>query len=188
MTTSPENTPLTALDICNLALSRLGESPITAIDPNGKLPARLCYMHYHPVRREVLCAHRWSFATTAATLQSSETTVTDIRQQLSHSLPKDCLRVLGVSSRSWTLRGRSIYSPEPSLRVLYIGSHEHGCQGTGSRLLCGGGPEDGGRYSRADAAPAGRGAADAAAGGAHETNPQQHPGAVGAAGDHPRRP
>ena len=124
MTTSPENTPPTALDICNLALSRLGESPITAIDPNGKLPARLCYMHYHPVRREVLCAHRWSFATTAATLQSSETTVTDIRRQLSHSLPQDCLRVLGVSSRSWTLRGRSIYSPEPSLRVLYIADVE----------------------------------------------------------------
>lgn len=55
MSTTPENTPPTVLDICNLALSRLGESPIPALDPNGSLPARLCYMHYHPVRREVLC-------------------------------------------------------------------------------------------------------------------------------------
>ena len=124
MTTAPENTAPTVLDICNLALSRLGESPITAIDPNGSLPARLCYMHYHPVRREVLCAHRWSFATTSATLQSSEPATEGSTHQLRHSLPADCLRVLGVNSRSWTLRGRGIYTTTPELRLLYIADVE----------------------------------------------------------------
>ena len=124
MTTTPENKPPTALDICNLALSRLGESPIAALDPNGSLPARLCYMHYHPVRREVLCAHRWSFATVLTTLTSSEEPVGDDTHQLRHSLPPDCLRVLGVNSRSWTLRGRAVYTPSPSIRVLYIADVE----------------------------------------------------------------
>lgn len=125
MSTSTTESPrLTPLDICNLALSRLGESPITAIDPNGSLPARMCYMHYHPVRREVLCAHRWSFATVSTTLQSAEEGTGDDTHQLRHSLPSDCLRVLGVNSRSWTLRGRAVYCSAPTIRLLYIADVE----------------------------------------------------------------
>lgn len=107
-----------------MALSRLGESPISAIDPNGSLPARLCYLHYHPVRREVLCAHRWSFASVSTTLNSSEDSVGDETHQLHHSLPPDCLRVLGVNCRSWTLRGRAIYATPTSIRLLYISDVE----------------------------------------------------------------
>lgn len=123
-TNTHENTRPTPLDICNLALSRLGESPITAIDPNGSLPARLCYLHYHPVRREVLCAHRWSFATVTTTLHSAEAGSGDDTHQLRHSLPQDCLRVLGVNSRSWTLRGRAVYCTAPAIRLLYIADVE----------------------------------------------------------------
>lgn len=125
MSTSTTESPrLTPLDICNLALSRLGESPITAIDPNGSLPARMCYMHYHPVRREVLCAHRWSFATVSTTLQSAEEGTGDDTHQLRHSLPADCLRVLGVNSRCWTLRGRAVYCSAPTIRLQYIADVE----------------------------------------------------------------
>lgn len=123
-TTAPENTTLTALDICNLALSRLGESPIPELDSNGSLPSRMCYMHYHPVRREVLCANRWSFATVSTTLQSSEESTGDDTHQLRHSLPVDCLRVLGVNSRSWILRGRAVYCPASTIRLLYIADVE----------------------------------------------------------------
>lgn len=123
-TTAPENTTLTALDICNLALSRLGESPLPELDSNGSLPSRMCYMHYHPVRREVLCANRWSFATVSTTLQSSEESTGDDTHQLRHSLPVDCLRVLGVNSRSWTLRGRAVYCPASTIRLLYIADVE----------------------------------------------------------------
>ncbi len=122
--TTPENATLTPLDICNLALSRLGESPIPELDSNGSLPSRMCYMHYHPVRREVLCANRWSFATVSTTLQSAEESTGDDTHQLRHSLPVDCLRVLGVNSRSWTLRGRAVYCPAASIRLLYIADVE----------------------------------------------------------------
>ena len=125
MPTAPENTSPTPLDICNLALSRLGESPIEALDANGSLASRLCYMHYHPVRREVLCANRWSFATRRATLRSAEDGVEgDDTHQRRHSLPQDCLRVLGVNARSWTLRGRAVYASSPEIRLLYIADEE----------------------------------------------------------------
>lgn len=107
-----------------MALSRLGESPISAIDANSNLASRLCYMHYHPVRREVLCANRWSFATVELTLQSSETYEMGAGHKLRFSLPPDCLRVLGVNCRSWTLRGRAIYASVPSIRLLYISDVE----------------------------------------------------------------
>lgn len=125
MSTSLENTAPTPLDICNMALSRLGESPITEINPNGSLASRLCYMHYHPVRREVLCAHRWSFATMRTTLHSAEESNGDLSpRQLRHSLPVDCLRVLGVNARSWTLRGRAVYTPATDIHLLYIADVE----------------------------------------------------------------
>ncbi len=123
-TTTPPNTTFTPLDICNLALSRLGESPIPELNANGSLPSRMCYLHYHPVRREVLCANRWSFATVTTTLQSSEESTGDDTHQLRHSLPTDCLRVLGVNSRSWTLRGRAVYCPSRAIRLLYIADVE----------------------------------------------------------------
>lgn len=123
-TTIPENTRPTPLDICNMALSRLGESPIPDLNPNGNLPSRMCYMHYHPVRREVLCANRWSFATVRTTLTSAEQNSGDDTHRLRHSLPPDCLRVLGVNSRSWTLRGRAVYCSAPEIRLLYIADVE----------------------------------------------------------------
>lgn len=124
MASTPENTSPGPLEICNMALSRLGESPIPAFSANGSLPSRLCYMHYHPVRREVLCANRWSFATVSTLLQSAEEMNDDDTRQLRHSLPVDCLRVLGVNSRCWTLRGRAVYCSSPRIRLLYIADVE----------------------------------------------------------------
>lgn len=118
MSDTPPNRPLCALDICNLALSKLGESPLDGIDPNGSPAARMCYMHYHPVRREVLCASRWSFATVAATLHSSESDASGTAA-LPHTLPADCLRVLRVDSPNWSMRGRSIFCPGESVNILY---------------------------------------------------------------------
>ncbi len=121
---NPPNTLPDTLDICNIALSKLGESPISALSPNGSPAARLCYMHYHPVRREVLCATRWSFATRRATLQAAADESADGSRSLAHTLPTDCLRVLEVSSPGWTLRGRRIYCPAESIRLLYTADEE----------------------------------------------------------------
>lgn len=140
---TPPNTPLTALDICNMALSKLGESPINGIDPNGNLSARMCYMHYHPVRREVLCAARWSFATEKTTLTAREAESADGTAALPHTLPADCLRVLEVSSHGWTLRGRSVFCPSATVTLLYTRDEEDVsrfdplfCDAFATRLAC----------------------------------------------------
>lgn len=120
-------TDITALDICNLALAKLGESPLTAIDPNGSPAARQCYLHYHPARREVLCAHRWTFAQQLVTIESSEEeNAQDGEHQLYHALPADCLRVLSINQNNWTLRGRAIYCKSSSIKLLYT----YDCEGT----------------------------------------------------------
>lgn len=120
--TTPPKSELTALEICNIALSKLGEAPIPAIDANASAASRLCHMHYHPVRREVLSSHRWSFASVLVTLHSADGE--DGMHSISHSLPQDCLRVLEVSSPNWSMRGRCIFCPEKSIRLLYIADVE----------------------------------------------------------------
>lgn len=123
----PQSHPTTALDICNLALAKLGEAPLNAINPNGNPASRLCYMHYHPARREVLVANRWSFAMASTIIRSADAPAevgTDSACSVSHPLPTDCLRVLEVSSPGWTLRGRSIFCPATTIHVRYISDVE----------------------------------------------------------------
>ena len=110
--------PMTPLDICNLALCKLGETPLSAIDPNGNPASRLCYMHYHPVRREVLCSARWAFATRCISLTSAEVSGDD-DHAVAHTLPPDCLRVLRVNHSRWTLCGRVVFCPAGTIRITY---------------------------------------------------------------------
>lgn len=51
----------TVLDICNRALTRLGQYTITDINGNSTAP-RLCKQHYDSVRLQLLRAHPWNFA------------------------------------------------------------------------------------------------------------------------------
>ncbi len=122
MNTAPPHAAPTALSICNLALAKLGEAPIGAILPNGSPAARLCYTHYHPVRREILCTNRWTFASSQVTLTNDSTTPAPPYTE--HRLPNNCLRVLEVSSNDWSLRGRCIYCPERQITLLYIADVE----------------------------------------------------------------
>lgn len=111
-----KNTPKTALDICNLALKKLGEPfPIDRISWNGNLPSRLCYNHYHPERRETLCARRWDFAQRVVTLTGGSP----------FRLPDDCLRIQNVSTTGWTLQGRNIYAAHASeIKLTYTADVE----------------------------------------------------------------
>lgn len=110
--------------ICNLALAKLGESPITAPDPNGTPAQRLCYLFYHPARREVLCANAWTFATALINIETPDAETAAAGHPAAHALPANCLRVLRVSSPMWTLRGLTIYCPETNIRVLYVRDEE----------------------------------------------------------------
>lgn len=112
--------PQTALDICNLALAKLGEAPINAITPFGKPAQRLCYKLYHPTRREVLCANRWKFATHTKNLKFE----TEFNGEYGYSLPLDCLRVWEPSPSDCSIRGRALFCSEPEITLVYTADDE----------------------------------------------------------------
>lgn len=110
----------TPLDICNLALKKLGEPAINAIDPNGTPAQRLCYQHYHTCRWEVLCANNWRFA--RKTQERAFETKID-SETYGYTLPDDCLRVL-EPSEGVTIRNRVLYCSEPEITLIYTADEE----------------------------------------------------------------
>ena len=58
---------LVPVDICNLALSHVGQSPIRNLEENNK-PARSCAVVYEQMKRAVLRVAKWKFATRPAVL------------------------------------------------------------------------------------------------------------------------
>ena len=122
---------MTALDLCNNALALLGKAPIQAIDPNGFLPQRMCYLHYHPVRREVLCTRPWLFAVEKSTIYGkSEWGNTDNRI---YNVPDLCLKIIrlqpdGAQEMDWqpTIHGRAFRLPYRyrSATITYIKDEE----------------------------------------------------------------
>ena len=73
-------------------------------------------MHYHPCRRDVLCANSWTFAKRTVTLAEPEQSFA----YFIHQLPMDALRVLAVSVPTWTLRGRTIWCEQERIRLEYL--------------------------------------------------------------------
>jgi hypothetical protein len=83
---------LSEVKVCNLALSYLGESPITSLDPavDSSLTAALCARFYPTTRDDLLGRRAWSFATKRKTLVAVETEWT--QWDYAYGVPADCLR------------------------------------------------------------------------------------------------
>ena len=88
------------VEICNLALTRIGHNMISALSENTKA-GQLCNLHYARSRNAVLRAHPWNFAIKRATLALSATTPNH-EFGYQHALPVDCLKVLRTS---WEVEG-----------------------------------------------------------------------------------
>ena len=122
---------MTALDLCNNALALLKEPPMDGFDPNGHLAQRMCYLHYHPTRKEVLRAHNWLFAVGKSTIYGkSEWKNTDNRR---YNVPDLCLKIIrvqpeGAQEMDWqpTIHGRAFRLPYRyrSATITYIKDEE----------------------------------------------------------------
>jgi hypothetical protein len=78
------------VQMCNLALSRIGEEPISAIDEGGN-KANLCQTYYTTIRDELLSNHDWGFARKRRALALlSEDAVG--RWTYTYQMPVDCLK------------------------------------------------------------------------------------------------
>ena len=113
-----------ALDLCNNALALLCEPPISGIDPNGNLRQRMCYLHYHPVRRETLCLAPWLFSTKTATLDSFATEDPD-GYAIPHTIPNDAIRIWKCNAPGWTQRNRQIFARPQKIEIEYTRDEEN---------------------------------------------------------------
>jgi hypothetical protein len=87
--------PVGPVDICNLALGRLGQrANITAIDPPDGTPAAAQCARFYPMARDTaLASHAWSFATTR--LEPPQYATPVIGWAYAYVLPADVIEVLG---------------------------------------------------------------------------------------------
>jgi len=116
------------LDIINLALLRIGESPIQSLD-EASTPARTAKLLYDNSRRAILRDYDWNFAMKTAPLATVES---DVSGCYAFVVPADCLRVVEVfqsegSQRSsiwFRVYGKRIYTHEYVPFVKYVKDEE----------------------------------------------------------------
>jgi hypothetical protein len=86
----------TQVDICNLALVKLGSPRILALTDTTK-PAQTLFALWDTLRDAELRKRRWSFSIKRASL-SADVAAPVHGYALAYSLPSDCLRVITVSN------------------------------------------------------------------------------------------
>lgn len=82
---------ITKVEIVNIALARLGESPIQSLD-EGSVPANMAKVFYDPAKRATLRDFNWNFSLATARLAKLVETPVDFR--FAFSLPADCLKAI----------------------------------------------------------------------------------------------
>lgn len=108
------------VQICNNALTKIGESFITSLSDDSKA-ARVCDLMYEIVRDEVLRNHPWNFSierTVCARLSTSPA----FEYSHQYQLPTDCLRVLHMQNRKtrFKIEGRKVLTDSNTCPILYI--------------------------------------------------------------------
>lgn len=112
------------VEICNLALGKLGsDSFITSID-DGTKSARYLKLFYNPTRDALLRSHLWRFARKRAILAPLvDAPLFDGGNYF--QIPEDCLRVIGTdldyfgSYGRWFVEGNKIVADTDVLNIVY---------------------------------------------------------------------
>lgn len=110
-----------AVQICNLALSKIGEEQITSLTDNSKA-ARRCNLVYEPMRDVVLRSHLWNFAVKRVALAASGDAPA-YEYTTKFALPTDFLRLIDTNmldSSEYKVEGRFILAHASTLAIRYI--------------------------------------------------------------------
>lgn len=86
--------PTGPVDICNLALDRIGQQPISSILAPNSTNEDICARHYDQSRRKMLRKFIFNFARKAAVLPGNLTAPTRDDFANAYSLPPDFIRLL----------------------------------------------------------------------------------------------
>lgn len=93
-------TPTTDVEICNLALGRIGQKEIASISAPTTLEEDACALYYAPTRRELLRAFVFNFAKAYAVLTVSESVTPAFGFASAFALPNDYLRLLALGDHT----------------------------------------------------------------------------------------
>jgi|TARA_R110000803_G_scaffold24974_2_gene59873 hypothetical protein len=109
------------VQICNLALAKVGDEQITSLTENSKA-ARLCNLVYEPMRDTTLRSHPWNFAIQRVELAAS-TETPSYEYNAQFALPSDFLRLLGTNmldAAKFTVEGNLLLCNASALKIKYI--------------------------------------------------------------------
>jgi len=122
-----------AVDICNLALQRLGARSIASL-AEDTTAGRECNRVYEHARDTEIRAHQWSFARTRVSL-AADSTAPIFGYTTAYTLPSDFVRLLPVrnvgsntsitggidSDIDWQIEGRQILTNDTgALQIVYL--------------------------------------------------------------------
>jgi hypothetical protein len=120
----------TAVDICNLALSHLGnKANVASIDPpDGSTEANWCARFYQQTLGRALEMEDWTFARKRATLALLDTNPSEV-WAYAYAKPSDCLKPRRIitdlsvyredDSAEYQLEGSTIYSNQADAVLIY---------------------------------------------------------------------
>lgn len=107
------------VEIINMALARLGESPIQS-EYEGTVPANQGMLLYDPARRAALRDYNWSFAMKTAKLARFSEAPEGFR--FAYALPADCLRVIRLLTPGveYSVQGGNLCTNGESAGIEYV--------------------------------------------------------------------
>ena len=126
------STPTTPVDICNLALDRIGQAPISSIDAPTTTPEKICARHYDQLRRELLRKYVFNFSKKYALLAADAAVTPAFGYDSAYQFPTDLLRILALGNIAlnadvapglFDVVGRYIYTDygdSTGLKIAYI--------------------------------------------------------------------
>ena len=108
------------VEIVNLALARLGESPIQSLD-EASVPAATARQLYDPARQAALRDYNWSFALKLQSLAQLDAPDATGEFSACFALPADCLRAVRLlSGAPFVVRGRALCTNASSPTLEYV--------------------------------------------------------------------
>ena len=106
------------VEIVNIALARLGESPIQDLD-EGTVPANMAKMLYDSARQAALRDYNWNFALATASLARLSRGAVDFR--FAYALPANCLRAVRLTGGApFLLRGNALHTNEETPVLEFV--------------------------------------------------------------------
>lgn len=84
-----------SVEICNMALSLLGQEPVMTLDDTSK-SSRICKRLYEPTLEALLRSYPWTFAIKRVIL-SRDTDTPAFGFKYQFTIPSDCMRIVSIN-------------------------------------------------------------------------------------------